>query len=104
MSDVARLAGVSGQTVSRVVNDHPGVATETRERVESAMHRLGYRANAAARALATGRFRTIGVVTFNLTAVGNIRILDAVISEAQSHGYSVNVAVELGRASCREKA
>ena len=93
MSDVARLAGVSGQTVSRVVNDHPGVATETRERVESAMHRLGYRANAAARALATGRFRTIGVVTFNLTAVGNIRILDAVISEAQSHGYSVNVAV-----------
>src|SRR5690625_5620732 len=57
------------------------------------MHRLGYRANAAARALATGRFRTIGVVTFNLTAVGNIRILDAVISEAQSHGYSGNVTV-----------
>ena len=50
------------------------------------------RANAAARAR-PGRFRTIGVVTFNLTAVGNIRILDAVISEAQSHGYSVNVAV-----------
>lgn len=93
MSDVARLAGVSGQTVSRVVNGNPGVAAETRERVESAMHRLGYRANAAARALATGRFRTIGVVTFNLTAVGNIRILDAVISEAQAHGYSVNVAV-----------
>ncbi|WP_253705369.1 LacI family DNA-binding transcriptional regulator [Brachybacterium sp. P6-10-X1] len=93
MSDVARLAGVSGQTVSRVVNDNPGVSSETRERIEAAMQRLGYRANAAARALATGRFRTIGVVTFNLTAVGNIRIVDTVIGEAQAHGYAVNMAV-----------
>lgn len=93
MSDVARLAGVSGQTVSRVVNNNPGVSAETRERIEAAMQRLGYRANAAARALATGRFRTIGVVTFNLTAVGNIRIVDAVIAEAQARGYAVNMAV-----------
>lgn len=93
MSDVARLAGVSGQTVSRVVNDNPGVSGETRERIEAAMQRLGYRANAAARALATGRFRTIGVVTFNLTAVGNIRIVDAVIAQAQAQGYAVNMAV-----------
>lgn len=93
MSDVARLAGVSGQTVSRVVNNSPGVSAETRERIEAAMQRLGYRANAAARALATGRFRTIGVVTFNLTAVGNIRIVDAVITDAQAHGYAVNMAV-----------
>src|SRR5699024_148122 len=93
MSDVARLAGVSGQTVSRVVNDSPAVSAETRERVDAAMQRLGYRANAAARALATGRFSTIGVVTFNLTALGNIRIVDTVIADAQPRGYSVNIAV-----------
>lgn len=93
MSDVARLAGVSGQTVSRVVNGSDDVSPATRQRVESAMTRLGYRANAAARALATGRFRTIGVVTFNLKAIGNIRIVDAVIAGAQARGYSINLAV-----------
>ncbi|UFU02999.1 substrate-binding domain-containing protein [Ruania suaedae] len=93
MADVARLARVSGQTVSRVANGNARVTPETREKVEAAMQQLGYRANAAARALATGKFRTIGVVTFNLTAVGNIRIVDAVIAEAQEQGYSVSLAV-----------
>ncbi|NEE03820.1 LacI family transcriptional regulator [Phytoactinopolyspora halotolerans] len=93
MADVARLAGVSGQTVSRVANGNTRVTAETRNKVEAAMRQLGYRANVAARALATGKFATIGVVTFNLTAVGNIRIVESVIAGAQASGYSVSLAV-----------
>jgi DNA-binding LacI/PurR family transcriptional regulator len=93
MADVARLAGVSGQTVSRVVNGNTRVTAETRNKVDAAMKQLGYRANIAARALATGKFATIGVVTFNLAAVGNIRIVESVITGAQARGYSVSMAV-----------
>lgn len=93
MADVARLAGVSGQTVSRVANGNARVTAETRSRVEAAMKQLGYRANIAARALATGRFATIGVVTFNLTAVGNIQVVESVIAGAQARGYSISLAV-----------
>lgn len=93
MADVARLAGVSSQTISRVANGNTRVTPQTRRRVEAAMEQLGYRANIAARALATGRFGSIGVVTFNLAAVGNIRILEAVISGAQRRGYSISLAV-----------
>ncbi len=55
MTDVARLAGVSHQTVSRVLNDHPSVRPDTRARVRLAIDRLGYRPNSAARILVTGR-------------------------------------------------
>lgn len=54
MADVARLAGVSSQTVSRVSNGSPTVLPETRERVHTAMQQLGYRPNSAARALKRG--------------------------------------------------
>lgn len=60
MRDVARLAGVSHQTVSRVINGHPNVAPQTRERVEQAIAELGYRPNLAARALRTGAGRGDG--------------------------------------------
>ncbi|TDC04372.1 LacI family transcriptional regulator [Nonomuraea longispora] len=93
MADVAKLAGVSGQTVSRVVNGNDRVTAATRLKVETAMKQLGYRANIAARALATGRFGTIGVVTFNLSAVLNVRIVEAVATGAQARGYSVSIAV-----------
>ncbi|MEV0387108.1 LacI family DNA-binding transcriptional regulator [Nonomuraea sp. NPDC050643] len=93
MADVAELAGVSGQTVSRVVNGNDRVTAATRLKVEAAMRQLGYRANIAARALATGRFGTIGVVMFNLSAVLNVRIVEAVVAGAQARGYSVSVAV-----------
>ncbi|WP_129667048.1 LacI family DNA-binding transcriptional regulator [Phytoactinopolyspora endophytica] len=96
MADVARVAGVSGQTVSRVANGNTRVTAETRNKVEAAMKQLGYRANIAARALATGRFGTIGVVMFNLSTVGNIRIVEAVAAGAQARGYSVNLAVVEG--------
>ena len=60
MADVARLAGVSHQTVSRVLNQHPNVRPQTREKVLAAIRELGYRPNAAARALVTRRTHTLG--------------------------------------------
>lgn len=89
--DVAAVAGVSSQTVSRVVNNRANVDSQTRERVLSAMRMLGYRANTAARALATGQFHTLGVISFDLTAHGNARTLEAISQAAEDAGYSVNV-------------
>jgi DNA-binding LacI/PurR family transcriptional regulator len=89
MADVARHAGVSSQTVSRVANGHSNVDAATRERVVQAMQELGYRPNGAARALRTGRFRTIGVIIFTLETLGNLRTLDAITTEAAHAGYSV---------------
>src|SRR3954452_21375237 len=65
MYDVARLAGVSHQTVSRVINGSEHVRAETRDRVLAAMEKLDYRPNSVARALVTGRSKTLGVLTFN---------------------------------------
>src|SRR5437764_6561906 len=70
MSDVGRLAGVSHQTVSRVINGSPNVRPETRERVLAAMAELDYRPNSVARALVTGRSRALGVVSFDTTLYG----------------------------------
>jgi DNA-binding LacI/PurR family transcriptional regulator len=63
MNDVARLAGVSHQTVSRVLNAHPGVLPETEARVRAAITELGYRRNSSARALVTRRSGLVGVLT-----------------------------------------
>jgi DNA-binding LacI/PurR family transcriptional regulator len=73
MADVAKLAGVSLQTVSRVINDHPHVRAATRERVQEAMRKLEYRPNPLARALVTGRSRTLGVVSFDTPLYGPLR-------------------------------
>ena len=70
MGDVARLAGVSSQTVSRVSNGFAGVNEDTRQQVLAAMRELGYRPNSAARALKRGEFRTLGVITFSLSTLG----------------------------------
>lgn len=68
--DVARLAGVSHQTVSRVLNDLPNVRPATRERVERAIKQLRYIPSPAARALVTRRSRTIGLITTGLPEYG----------------------------------
>src|SRR3954454_17634703 len=73
--DVARLAGVSQKTVSRVLNDEPYVSDEVRHRVRTAAEELGYRLNHAARALASGRTRTIGVVTLGSALYGPSSLL-----------------------------
>ena len=91
LEDVAALAGVSGQTVSRVVNGTAYVMPATRAKVERAVAELGYRTNTAARALATGRFGSVGVVCFDLTAVGNLFIIDEAIRQAQQHRYAATL-------------
>lgn len=91
MADVALAAGVSGQTVSRVVNASPRVDPATRARVEAAMQRLGYRPHRAARALRTGRTQTIGLVATTLATVGNSRMLQAVSAAADARGYALTV-------------
>lgn len=97
MADVAQLAGVSAQTVSRVSNGYEGVVPETRERVVAAMRELGYRPNAAARALKRGSFHNIGVVMFDLTATGNTSTLAAISESASSHGYTVTLMAPQSR-------
>lgn len=91
MGDVAASAGVSAQTVSRVVNGSPRVDPATRERVEAAMASLGYQVNRTARALRTGRFHTIGVVVATLATVGNSRMLQAIADAAARDGYALTV-------------
>jgi DNA-binding LacI/PurR family transcriptional regulator len=92
MSDVARLAGVSHMTVSRVLNQPDTVRPDTRERVETAIAQLGYRRNSAARSLVTRRSQTIGVVCFDTTLYGPASTLYGIEQAAQDAGYFVSVA------------
>jgi DNA-binding LacI/PurR family transcriptional regulator len=92
MADVAQIAGVSHQTVSRVLNDHPAVRPETRERVLAAITTLGYRRNSAARALVTKRSETIGVISFDTTLFGPASTLYGIEQAAHLAGYYVSVA------------
>src|SRR5919108_4472564 len=87
MADVAKLAGVSLQTVSRVINDSPHVRADTRERVQDAMRKLEYRPNPVARALVTGRSRTLGVVSFDTTLYGPASTLFGIERAAHDADY-----------------
>jgi DNA-binding LacI/PurR family transcriptional regulator len=91
MTDVAKLAGVSHQTVSRVLNDHPNVREQTRMRVHAAIAELGYRPNRAARVLVTGTSHVIGVVSQSSTLYGPAATLTALAETALRHGFTVNV-------------
>jgi DNA-binding LacI/PurR family transcriptional regulator len=91
MVDVARLAGVSHQTVSRVLNNHPNVRVETARRVRAAIAELGYRPNRAARALVTGRSQLLGVIALNTTLYGPASLLTAFEQAAGSAGFTVSV-------------
>ncbi len=101
MSDVARLAGVSHQTVSRVINGGHRVAPETQARVEEAMRLLDYRPSSVARALVTGRSRTIGVIGFNTTLYGPASTLFGIERAAYEANYLTSVVTmpDLDRAS-----
>ncbi|MFF8276145.1 LacI family DNA-binding transcriptional regulator [Streptomyces lateritius] len=101
MTDVARLAGVSHQTVSRVLNSHPNVREQTRLRVLAAVKELGYRPNRAARALVTGRSQLIGVIAQNSTLYGPSSLLAAFEISAALQGFAVSVhrVHELGQSS-----
>lgn len=92
MHDVARLAGVSHQTVSRVLNGHPNVRPATRDRVAQAIRQLNYRPNALARGLASRRSRTIGVVSFDTRLYGPASTLRAIERAAREAGYTVSLS------------
>jgi len=91
MKDVARLAGVSHQTVSRVVNESPNVRPDTRTRVRAAMLSLGYQPNHAARTLVTGRSQVVGVATLGGQYFGPASTLYGVEGAAGALGYAVSV-------------
>ena len=92
MADVARLADVSYQTVSRVLHDSPNVRPVTRERVLAAIRQLDYRPNIMAQALVTGHSRTLGVVSFDTTLYGPASTLLGIEQAAHGAGYAVSIA------------
>jgi DNA-binding LacI/PurR family transcriptional regulator len=105
MYDVARLAGVSHQTVSRVLNLHPSVSPRTRTLVLAAIDELGYRPNSAARTLATGRSKTLGVITLAGTLYGPMSMLYGVEAAAREQGYMLTiVSVRDGEDGALERA
>jgi LacI family transcriptional regulator len=91
MVDVAKLAGVSQQTVSRVVNGASNVAPEIRERVQLAIEQLSYRRNTAAAALASNRTMNLGVVSYALSVHGPSVALFGISEEARLNGYSTRL-------------
>ena len=91
MADVARLAGVSHQTVSRVLNEHPNVRPLTRDKVLAAIRELAYRPNAAARTLVTRRTHTLGVITADTMLYGPTSMLYG-FERAAHDAYFVSVA------------
>jgi DNA-binding LacI/PurR family transcriptional regulator len=92
MEDVASVAGVSHQTVSRVLNDFPKIRPATRARVLAAIEQLGYRRNTAARTLVTRRSGTIGVITADMNHFGPASIMLGLESASRVAGYSLSLA------------
>lgn len=90
-SDVARLAGVSQKTVSRVMNDEAHVRPDVRQRVLAAAQELGYRRNNQARALNSGRTSRIGVVSLGTALFGPSSLLVALERAARSTGFTLSI-------------
>lgn len=89
IKEVAAAAGVSTQTVSRVINERPDVSPETRSRVQKVIEELGYQPSALARSLIRQRSYTLGVVTAGLKHIGPSRTLNGITSMAEEAGYSL---------------
>jgi DNA-binding LacI/PurR family transcriptional regulator len=90
--DVASAAGVSRQTVSRVLNDKPDVAKETRQRVLEVIDRFGYRPSSIARSLTQGRSFTLGVVSYGVQFFGPSHTLAGIESQANEMGYTLHLS------------
>ena len=91
LKEVARAAGVSTQTVSRVVNHHPDVAEDTRQHVQLLIESLGYQPNTIARSLITRRSSILGVVATGLEYYGPTAMLVGIQQEAERLGYSLTL-------------
>jgi LacI family transcriptional regulator len=89
--DVAELAGVSHQTVSRHLKGFAGIRPETRERVERALTTLDYQPNLSARSLITGRSHRIGALTYEIDQVGPSRIVQGAAAAARRAGFVLDI-------------
>jgi LacI family transcriptional regulator len=89
--DVAAAAGVSIQTVSRVLNNRPDVAPETLVRVQDVIKATGYAPNMLARSLIQGRSHVLGVVAYGLEYFGPSRVLTAIERQAAQMGYGITL-------------
>lgn len=87
--EVAKEAGVSRQTVSRVLNNRPDVSSETRQRVKDIIEKLEYQPSAIARSLSLKKSYTLGVVTAGLKHIGPSRTLSGITKEADESGYGL---------------
>jgi LacI family transcriptional regulator len=85
---VAQEAGVSTQTVSRVLNDRPDVAPGTRQHVQEVIDRLGYQPSHAARSLSQGQSCSIGVVAYGIEYFGPSRAVSGIEKQASELGYT----------------
>jgi DNA-binding LacI/PurR family transcriptional regulator len=93
IKDVARVAGVSTQTVSRVLNDRSDVSAETRNRVQKVIASLGYSPNVFARNLSRGRSNTLGVIGYGLVYYGSSSVLTGIESKANELGFSLTLSL-----------
>lgn len=89
IKDVAAAAGVSHQTVSRVMNDRPDVARETRRLVWKVIEELDYQPSAIARSLSRQQSQTLGIVTAGLKYIGPSRTLNGIAEKAEELGYGL---------------
>jgi LacI family transcriptional regulator len=87
IKDVAQAAGVSTQTVSRVMNKSSYVSEKTRQRVEAVVEQLAYNPSALARSLSQQRSFTLGIVTFGLKYIGPSRTINGIADKADELGY-----------------
>ena len=107
MGDVAAAAGVSQQTVSRVVNNSDAVRKKTVDKVLKAMTEVGYSPNVAARSLRSGRTSAIGVLATDLSRTGELRTVQAIVDATRRselavvlvelHFRQLDVGVEMGK-------
>src|SRR5574341_2407430 len=99
LEEIAKLSGVSRSTVSRVVNNDPNVGEATRERVLKIIQQANYHPNVAARGLAAGRTRILGlVIPMGVSALFTDPYFPLLIQ-----GVSAACNTQIGRASCRER-
>jgi DNA-binding LacI/PurR family transcriptional regulator len=92
IKDVARAAGVSFQTVSRVTNQHPSVKPDTRAKVLQAIATLNYQPNSLARSLVSQRSTSLGMISYGTSQFGPAFMTDSIEQAARQKGYSINLA------------
>jgi DNA-binding LacI/PurR family transcriptional regulator len=91
LNDVAKVLGLSHQTVSRVINNHPRVLPETRTRVLEVINAIGYKPNQAARFLANRRSTIVGLITDDPGIYGPAHAILSLEQEARLHGYTLMI-------------